>query len=71
MVSDLLLSAHLAELHRRTSAAARVADARSGGSRPATAGTRGRARPAAGHAPGVWCWLLDRLPARAQQHAAA
>ena len=71
--AELLVPVQLAELDRRAAVVTRSADARRAVAVAATApsATVVQRRSRAGHAPGVWCWLLDRLPARAQRHAAA
>ena len=65
ITEELILDGTLAELGRRHTAAAREAAAQRVLSvASARRGTQG------GHAVGVWCWLLDRRPARARGHAA-
>ena len=68
---DLLVRAQLDELDRTAAAMGQSADARRAvaATAPSAASLKGGA--GAGHAPGVWCWLLDLVPARARRHAAA
>ena len=71
MIQDLLFRSHHEELTRRAAAEAQSAEAWRvrRALRPTAAGMRPAA--GAGHAPGAWCWLFDRLPARARRHSAA
>ena len=68
--ADLVVRTQLDELDRTIAAVRRSAEARRAvaATAPFAVVQRGSG---AGHAPGVWCWLLDLMPARARQHAAA
>ena len=68
---DLLIRLHVAELDRRAVAAAQLGEVRRTLTAVRSAAVLSPTRSRAGHPPGVWCWLLDRVPARARRHAAA
>ena len=68
---DLLVRAQLDELDRTAAAMGRSADARRAVSATVPFAAVQQRGSGAGHAPGVWCWLLDLVPARARRHAAA
>jgi hypothetical protein len=71
MVGELLLQPHLDEMDRLVIAAARSAAALRAQHTIQQTAPIARAAPRTTHEPGVWCWLLDRLPAGTHRHVSA